>query len=101
MFDEREPDPARLQQARKAVQTFLARKKLQARALFVATLVAEALFLGLMLLFMDFHQRQYWFQFFGFMLVYTPLILFSWHNSVKIEQLHYQLVEELKYDGPG
>ncbi len=52
-----------------------------------------------MLLNMDFASRLERFLLFGFLLVYAPLILSSWHNSVKMDHLFFRLVDELKYGG--
>ena len=98
MLDEREPDAARLAMTRQSVRTYLRQKRRATTLLFWATLAAEAVFLGLMLLFMDFHNQLYWFLLFGLMLVYAPLILFSWHNSVKLDHVYYRLLDDLKYD---
>ena len=54
-----------------------------------------------MLVFMDFGDRLQWFLFFGFLLVYSPMITFTWRNAVKIDHLYYRLVDELKYKFPG
>lgn len=97
MSQEREPDEARLRAAREVVQGFLVRKKRWATALLYLTMAAEAIFLIAMLAFMDFHSRMHWFQFFGFLFIYAPLILISWHNSVKIDHLYYRLIDDLKY----
>jgi hypothetical protein len=99
MADEREPDLARLEKSRDVVLSFLTKKKRLITLLFAATLIAETIFILLMMLFMDFHSRLQWFMFFGFMLVYAPLVLFSWHNSVKIDHLYFRLIDELKYGG--
>ncbi len=97
MIEEREPDSARLLATRNAVQSFIVKKRNRAKALLVATLAAEALFLALMLLNMDFASRLERFLLFGFLLVYAPLVLFSWHNSVKLDHVFYRLLDELKY----
>ncbi len=93
----KDPDSTRLNLARQTVQTFLVNKKRKANILFYATLLAEGLFLSLMLYFMDFGERIQWFMFFGFCFIYAPLILFSWHNSVEIDRLYYRLIDELKF----
>ncbi len=93
----KDPDSTRLNLAREAVQTFLVKKRRFASMLFVATLSAEALFLVLILYFMDFAERIQWFMFFGFCFIYAPLLLFSWHNAVKIDHLYYRLIDELKF----
>jgi len=59
---------------------------------------AEGVFFILMLVFMDFSNQLYWFLLFGFLLVYSPLILFVWRNSQMIDLLYYRLVDELKYE---
>ncbi|MFC1641981.1 hypothetical protein ACFL5O_04730 [Myxococcota bacterium] len=97
MFKEPEPNVTRLKIAREAVQSYIVKKKRSTTALLVATLVAEASFLGLLLVCMDFHSRLDWFLLYGFLLIYAPLILFSWHNSEKIDHVYYRLLEELKY----
>lgn len=101
MSQEREPDEARLQATREVVKSYLVKKKRSAAALLYLTLVAEATFLVAMLFFMDFTSRMHWFQFFGFLFIYAPLILISWHNSVKIDHLYYRLIDDLKYEKPG
>lgn len=97
MIREREPDSARLLAARQVVTSFLTKKKRTATLLFYGTLTAEATFLVAMLACMDFGSRLHWFLFFGFMFIYAPLILFSWHNAVKIDHLYYRLIDDLKY----
>lgn len=97
MLKEPEPDPKKLLAARLAVHGFIVRKQRALTALFVATFAAEALFLVLLLVFMDFDSRLNWFLLFGFLLIYGPLILFSWHNSIKIDHIYYRLLDELKY----
>ncbi len=57
----------------------------------------ELLFFVLLLVCMDFDNREHWFFFFGFLMVYTPTITFTWRNAVKIDQMYYRLIEELKY----
>ncbi len=99
MFEDREPDPVRLGITREVVQSYIVKRRRSARLLFFATLAAEAIFLALMLMSMDFQNRLYWFLLFGFLLVYAPLILFSWHNSVKLDHVYYRLIDELKYGG--
>ena len=96
-----EPDAKRLEQSRNTVQTFLRRKKRFSTALFILAGVFEITFFVLMLAFMDFGEQLYWFLFFGLCMVYCPLITFAWRNSVKIDQLFYRLVEELKYHREG
>jgi hypothetical protein len=97
MYEDKDPDSTRLNIAREAVQSFLVKKKRFASILFYATLIAEGVFLALMLYFMDFSNRLQWFMFFGFLFIYSPLILFSWHNAVEIDRLYYRLIDELKW----
>ncbi len=92
-----EPRAERLEAARREVQSYLMRKQRWTRALFWLAGLAEASFFFLMLYFMDFADRRSWFQLFGFLLVYTPLVLVVWRNSVKIDELYYRLVDELRY----
>jgi hypothetical protein len=98
MFEDPKPDTVKLNSAREAVQSFMVKRKRSTTVLFFAALAAELTFFVLMLCFMEFGSRLHWFLLFGFLLVYSPLILFSWHNSVKIDHLYYRLVDELKYD---
>jgi L-asparagine transporter-like permease len=97
MADEAQPDAARLDAAREHVHTFMIKKERFAKALWVVAGFFELLFFVLLLVFMDFDNREHWFFFFGFMMVYTPLITFMWRNAVKIDHMYYRLVEELKY----
>jgi len=97
MLPETEPDPARLQAARDEVRSFLKKKRRSSHLLIILACIAELTFFALMLVFMDFHDRLHWFLMFGFLLVYLPLLIVTWHNSVKIDQLYYRLIEELKY----
>ncbi len=92
------PDPDRLAAARDDVQSFLRRKRRMATATFWLAGAAEGVFFILMLVFMDFSNQLYWFLLFGFLLVYSPLILFVWRNSQMIDLLYYRLVDELKYE---
>jgi hypothetical protein len=59
----------------------------------------EVGFFILMLVCMDFGDRFHWFLFFGFLMVYTPMITFTWRNAIKIDHLYYRLIDELKYGG--
>jgi hypothetical protein len=97
MANEREPDESRLKAARDVVSSFLVKKKRSATLLLILTMAAETIFLAAMLVCMDFSSRLHWFLFFGFMFIYAPLILSSWHNAVKIDHLYYRLLDELKY----
>ena len=101
MSVEVEPRADRLEAARREVQGYLLKKQRSTRALFWLAGLSEAIFFLLMLYFMDFGDRQSWFLFFGFLLVYTPLLLVVWRNSVKIDELYYRLVEELRYRDRG
>jgi hypothetical protein len=92
-----EPDNARLQAARNEVQTFLERRSRWTRALFVLGALCEAGFLVLLLLFTDFGEPTHRMIFVAVMFVYCPLIIFVFRNSIRIDQLYYRLVEELKY----
>ena len=98
MMNEPEPNPDRLAAARERVQTFLIEKKRWTKGLFILTLLFEATFFVLMLAYMDFNNQNNCFIFFGFCWVYCPLITFTWRNAVKIDQLYYRLVNELKYN---
>jgi len=99
MEGEATPDAQRLADAREHVHTFLNRKQRFAQGLFwLAGLFEVGFFVG-MLVFMDFGDRFHWFLFFGFLLVYSPMITFTWRNAVKIDHLYYRLVDELKYGG--
>jgi hypothetical protein len=97
MTNEPEPDVARLASARGEVQTFLVKKERFAKQLWVLAGLFEALFFVLMLAFMDFGDPLYRFLFVGILLVYTPIITFTWRNAVKIDHLYYRLIDELKY----
>jgi hypothetical protein len=101
MSPEIEPDARRLEESRNSVYSFLRRKKRLSTALFVLAGAFEIGFFVLMLAFMDFSKQLYWFLFFGLCMVYCPLITFAWRNSVRIDQLFYRLVEELKYHHEG
>jgi uncharacterized membrane protein len=90
-----EPDLTRLAAARSEVQSYLVKKRRWTTALFWIAGLLEGSFFVAMLLFMDFADRLNWFLFFGFLLVYTPLVIMTWRNSVKIDELYYRLVEEL------
>jgi len=90
-----EPNPARLAAARHEVQSFLVKKRRWTKALFWIAAVCEIGFFGAMLFFMDFGERLYWFLLLGFTAVYTPLILTTFRNSMKIDELYYRLTEEL------
>jgi hypothetical protein len=99
MEDEATPDAARLSAARDHVHTFMIRKQRFATGLFVLAGFFEVGLFVLMLMFMDFGSREHWFFFFGFLLVYSALITFTWRNAVKIDHLYYRIVDELKYGG--
>ena len=92
-----QPDPKRLEQSRAIVHTFLRRKQRATAATLYIALALEASFFILCLVFMDFHDRLHWFLASGFLFVYTPLVMMTWHNSIKLDQLYYRLIEELKY----
>jgi uncharacterized membrane protein len=96
-----EPDPERLAEARSSVQTFLVRKRRLSTALFVAAGFFEMGFGIGMLVCMDWSDRFHWFLLFGFLTVYTPLVIMSWRNAVKMDHLYYRLVDELRYGGQG
>jgi hypothetical protein len=96
---EPEPDAARLADAREHVHTFLVKKRRFAAGLFWLAGLFEVAFFLLMLAFMDFGDRFHWFLFFGFLLVYSPMITFTWRNAIKIDHLYYRLIDELKYGG--
>lgn len=93
------PDPDRLAAARGAVRGYFDRKRRWSRALFVIAGLTEVGFFGAMLFFFDFSERLYWFLFFGFCFVYSPLIAFIFRNSVLIDRMYYRLVLELKFGG--
>ncbi len=97
MEDEAQPDAARLATAREHVHTFMIKKGRFAAALWVAAGFFEVSLFVLLLVFMDFDNREHWFFFFGFLMVYTPMITFTWRNAVKIDHMYYRLIEELKY----
>ena len=94
-----EPNPDRLASARAGVESFVKRKKRLTTLLFWLAGAAEMVFFVLMLTHMDFASRRDWFLLFGFGMVYTPLIVFSWRNAVKIDHLYYSLLVDLKYGG--
>ena len=96
-MEDLKPDAARLRAAREEVQTFLERKSSWSKALFILTALSEICFFVLMLMFMDFGDQTHRFIFFSVMFVYCPLIMFVFRNSVRIDQLYYRLVDELKY----
>ena len=101
MSDGATPDAARLTAARDEVRTFLKRKSRFGRVLWVAAGTCEILFFVLMLVFMDFSNRMEWFIFFGFLMTYCPLIIFTWRNAVMIDRLYYRLVADLRYADLG
>ena len=92
-----EPDRKKLESARREVQTFLDRKSMWMKVLFFLAVCAEAGFLILMLMFTDFGDPTHRLIFVSVMLVYSPLILFVYRNSVRIDHLYYRLLDELKY----
>ena len=96
-MEEIKPDAARLKAAREEVETFMERKSAWSKALFILTASCEVGFFVLMLLFMDFGDHLHRFIFFTAMFIYCPLIMLVYRNSVRIDQLFYRLVEELKY----
>jgi hypothetical protein len=67
-------------------------------ALFWIAGCCEALFGLGMLYCMDWHDRFHWFLLCGFLMVYMPLVLMTWRNSVKMDHLYYRLVDELKFE---
>ncbi len=97
MADEAQPDAARLAAAREHVHTFMIKKERFAKALWGLAAFFEISLFVLLLVFMDFDNREHWFFFFGFLMVYAPLITFTWRNAVKIDHMYYRLIEELKY----
>ena len=101
MSDGPEPDATRLAAARDNVQTFLIRKQRLSTALFWVAGLFECIFGIGMLVCMDWSDRFHWFLLFGFMTVYTPLVMLSWRNAVKTDHLYYRLVDELRYGGRG
>ena len=98
MSDEYDPKEHELAGARSAVQTFLHRKQRLTTALFWIAGTAEGLFGLGMLYFMDWHDRFHWFLLCGFLMVYMPLVMMTWRNSVKMDHLYFRLVNELKYE---
>jgi len=46
---------------------------------------------------MDFGDQLNWFLFFGFMGVYSPLIISAWRNAHMVDRVYYGLVDELRY----
>jgi hypothetical protein len=97
MENEIHPDEERLATAREHAHTFLIRKERLATALFVLAGFFEVSLFVLLLALMDFDNREHWFFFCGFVMVYSPLITFTWRNAVKIDLMYYRLIEELKY----
>ncbi len=97
MRDEAQPDAARLAAARENVHTFMIKKERFATALWVLGGFFEASLFVALLIFMDFDNREHWFFFSGFLMVYAPLITFTWRNAVKMDHMYYRLIEELKY----
>ncbi len=97
MENETQPDAARLAAAREHIHTFTVKKERFAMGLWVLAGFFEVSLFVLMLAFMDFDNREHWFFFFGFLMVYSPLITFTWRNAVKIDHMYYRLIEELKY----
>ena len=96
-MEEIKPDAAKLKAAREEVQSFLQKKSAWSKALFVATAFCELFFLALVIVFTDFGDPTHRLIFVSVMLVYCPLIMFVFRNSVRIDQLYYRLVDELKY----
>ena len=92
------PDETRLRAARHEVQTFLDRKNTWTQALLVLGGLCELGCLILLLLFTDFGDPTHRLIFVAVMFVYCPLIIFVFRNSIRIDQLYYRLVDELKYN---
>ena len=97
-MEEIKPDAAKLRAAREDVQSFLKRKSAWSKALFVATGLSELCFLALMFFFVDFGDPTHRLIFVSVMFVYCPLIMFVFRNSIRIDQLYYRLIDELKYN---
>lgn len=91
------PDSTKLRAAREEVQTFLKKKSRWSKALFIATSLCEICFFMLMLFFTDFGDKTHRLIFVAVMFVYSPLIMFVFRNSIRIDQLYYRLVDELKF----
>jgi len=81
--------------------SFLVQKTWWAKFLFYVASAMEAGFGITMLYFMDFSSQIYWFLLFGFLGVYSPLILSAWRNTFAIDRTYYALIDELKYGGTG
>jgi hypothetical protein len=81
-----------------ATRTFLAARERWARWLFVLTGAFEAVLFGAMVWLLDASRRHELFLLFGFLAVYTPLMITTWRNTFAIDRLYYRLVELLKYD---
>lgn len=92
------PNAAKLKAARDEVQSYLEKKSKWSRLSFVAAGVTEVLFFVMTLVFMDFDDPTHRFIFFGLMFVYCPVIILVFRNSIRIDQLYYRIVEELKYE---
>jgi hypothetical protein len=97
-MEEITPDAAKLKAARDEVQGYLEKKNKWSKLSLVAAGAAEALFLVLTLVFMDFDDATHRFIFFGLMFVYCPVIILVFRNSIRIDQLYYRIVDELKYE---
>jgi hypothetical protein len=94
-------DPDADQVGRERAQSFLEAKSRWSTWLFVFSGIFEATFGLTMLWFMDFSSQLHWFLFFGFMGVYSPLIISTWRNAHMIDRVYYGLVDELHYQGRG
>ena len=94
---ETNPDVTRLRAAREEVQSFLEKRNRWSRLLFIAAAICEIFFFADILWFMDFSNDTHLLIFFGFLFVYCPVIILVFRNSIRIDQLYYRLVDELKY----
>ncbi len=91
------PGEAATDARRDEARSFLVKKQRWATFLFVISGIFEAAFFFAMLWFMDFSDQLSWFLFFGFMGVYSPLIISAWRNTFAIDRIYYGLINELKY----
>lgn len=100
--DDPRPEPDQNgNEAKDEVHSFLVKKERWSKILFIISGVFEAVFCVLMLCFMDFRNQLNWFLFFGFMAVYSPLIISAWRNAHLVDRVYYGLVDELRYRDGG
>lgn len=91
--------PEETSDGRDDARGFLAKRNRWAKLLFITAGAFEATFSLAMLYFMNFRDQLHWFLFFGFLGVYSPLIISAWRNTFAIDRVFYELVDELKYRG--